>query len=487
MGTGSSVRLLGRMTFCAKMPTDLTIYLHSLEDCALKKLLVSLALMNLLAISEPAVGVIGTIDNVPAATLLLPYFEVDLDSAFGFTTLFEINNASSKSVIAHVVLWSDLSVPILDFNVYLTGYDVQTINMRDVLNLVLPRTAPPATDPEDLISPGGEYSDVEMDFESCEKQLPYPEGTISVSLSQDIKDACTGRPVAGREGLCFGTSYGDNTCRGYVTVDVVGRCSLQFPGDPGYFVAGGKGVALNDNVLWGNYYHVDLSQIAPPGPRPDQGIAEGETLVHIEADGLNPKTATPGKYTYYGRYVGWNAADNREPLVSGFNARYVRSVNFPSGTDLTVWRDSKEVQSPFACDTVPAPPFPLAQEAIIIFDEKENPDVLVAPRFPVSPLPSTNPYPYQTQRIEVGGAGFEVPFSSGWLYLNLNAGNINGNPPEDPFASQNWVTVVMSAEDRFSVGFDAIQLDNAGNANHLDPDENPATGGAGDNDAIPVP
>lgn len=449
----------------------------------MKKLLVSLALMNLLALSEPAVGVIGTIDDVPAATLLLPYFEVDLDSPFGFTTLFEINNASSKSLIAHVVVWSDLSVPILDFNVYLTGYDIQAINMRDVLNLVLPRTAPPARDPEDLISPRGEHSDVEMNFPSCEKQLPYPEGTISGSLSQDIKDACTGRPVAGRGGLCFGVPHGDNTCRGYVTVDVVDRCSLQFPGDPGYFVAGGQGVALNDNVLWGSYYYVDLSRIAPPGAQPEQGIAQGEPLVHIEADALNPKTATPGKYTFYARYVGWTAADNREPLVSTVAARRLKGVSFPGGSEQIVWRDSKEVIAPFACDAFPPPPFPLGQEASIIFDESENAFIVGVP---ISPQPfEASLFPYQTQRVEDDDTFGPPP--SGWLYLNLNAGNINGNPPEDPFASQNWVTVVMSAEDRFSVGFDAIQLDNAGNANHLDPDELPAVGGGGDDDALPAP
>jgi len=33
-------------------------------------------------------------------------------------------------VLAHVAIWSDLAVPVFNFNVYLTGYDVQTINLR---------------------------------------------------------------------------------------------------------------------------------------------------------------------------------------------------------------------------------------------------------------------------------------------------------------------------------------------------------------------
>ena len=70
----------------------------------------------------------------PAATLLLPYFEVDFKSPpeSAATTLFTIQNVSQYPQIAHVVLWTDWSFPALDFNVFLTGYDVQGINLYDV-------------------------------------------------------------------------------------------------------------------------------------------------------------------------------------------------------------------------------------------------------------------------------------------------------------------------------------------------------------------
>src|SRR5436305_2574227 len=68
----------------------------------------------------------------PAATLLLPYFEVDTTSARTTTTLFTITNVSRFSQIAHVTLWTDRSFPVLDFNIFLTGYDVQGINLFDV-------------------------------------------------------------------------------------------------------------------------------------------------------------------------------------------------------------------------------------------------------------------------------------------------------------------------------------------------------------------
>src|SRR5688572_22927392 len=72
---------------------------------------------------------------MPAATLLLPYFEVDLQSntASALTTLFTVVNTTSTPQIAKVTLWTDWAYPVIDFPIYLTGYDVQAINLRDVL------------------------------------------------------------------------------------------------------------------------------------------------------------------------------------------------------------------------------------------------------------------------------------------------------------------------------------------------------------------
>src|SRR3954454_17316745 len=123
----------------------------------MRKLCLCLALAGLLGLGGQAFAVIGTIDDVPAATLLLPYFEVDLNNANGINTLFSINNASATAVLAHVTVWTDQSVPALDFDVYLTGYDVQTISLRDIfVNGNLPVTASAGQDPKDTISPKGQ-------------------------------------------------------------------------------------------------------------------------------------------------------------------------------------------------------------------------------------------------------------------------------------------------------------------------------------------
>src|SRR5437763_12843478 len=83
-----------------------------------------------------------TIDNddscdislLPAATLLLPYFEVDPDSpqTVARTTIFTIQNTTAMPQIARVTLWTDWSYPMLTFNLFLTGYDIQAINLYDV-------------------------------------------------------------------------------------------------------------------------------------------------------------------------------------------------------------------------------------------------------------------------------------------------------------------------------------------------------------------
>ncbi len=427
----------------------------------MKKVL-CLALLCLLGLTGAASAAICDNDVVPAATLLLPYFEVDLDNSNGVTTLFSVNNASATAVLAHVVVWADLSVPVLDFNIYLTGYDVQTMNLRDILAGALPRTASDGQDPTDTISPQGLFSQ-DINFASCTGLLPAPQ--LPANFVQHLRQSLTGQSSPFLGNRCAGRSFGDNIARGYVTVDTVNNCTLRFPADAGYFGPGGSGDATNQNVLWGDFFLVN----------PGQNFAQGNPLVHIEASGTNPETSVAGEYTFYGRYVNWLATDNREPLATNFGVRYVNGGTFTGGTDLLVWRDSKVNQQPFTCPAVfgVRPPwYPLGQEGIVIFDEEETPEV--PQTFPVSPQPPTNtvtPFPAETQRTAIGGADFPVPFDFGWLYLNLNTtvAAAGANPQEDPAAAQAWVVAVMDANGLFSVGFDAVRLDNACNALHFVP------------------
>jgi hypothetical protein len=422
----------------------------------MKKIALCLALLSFLAVGNQAFAVICAIDEVPAATLLLPYFTVDYTSADGSgqNTLFSINNAAATAVLAHVVVWSDLSVPVLDFNIYLTGYDVQTVNLWDILSRGnLPQTASAGQDPNDTISPHGQFSQ-DINFASCTGLLPPP--PLPVDFIQHVQASLTGRMSTILNG-CAGRNLGDNIARGYITIDTVNNCTLRFPGDAGYFSPGGTGDATDQNVLWGDYFYVNSGA----------NFADGNPLVHIEASPTNPETTTNGFYTFYGRYnnPAWSAADNREPLAANFAARFLNGGVFSGGTDFIVWRDSKVNQGPFICPAGNARPswYPLGQEGIVIFDEQEHPQVPQS--FPVSPQPPSStliPFPAEAQSTHVGGPDLPVPYNFGWIYLDLNT-TVTGatNNPLDPAAAQAFVTVRMTSQGRYSVGFDALHLDSA--------------------------
>lgn len=458
----------------------------------MKKAIFCLTLVALLGLGGPAAAEICTVDDVPAATLLLPYFEVDLDNETGMNTLFSINNASAVDTIAHVIVWTDLSIPVLDFNVYLTGFDVQTLSVRDILNGFLPGSRPgdpgtsvPEDAPASVEANQGEFSLLDGTLArtpECVDQLPYSQ--LPPNFVTHLQNTLTGleSTLSGDfNGRCAGILHADDDAtedvdesriaRGYITVDDANLCSLDFPGDPGYFGADGTGFVSNDNQLWGDYFYVN----------PGQDFAQGETLVHIEADFLNEATSGPGDYTFYGRYVAWQGIDNREPLVGTFATRYAvdeTDAAFDGGTDLLVWRDSKELPSytGHVCATIPGtnPPwYPLGQEDIVIFDEEENPVVQEGCQVsPCEELEQGLPFPIEAQRVSVDGPALQVPFDFGWLYLNLNFNTAAGTVPTLlADAMQNWVTTVMSAEGRYSVGFDAIALDSTCDPNHLNPGE----------------
>jgi hypothetical protein len=392
---------------------------------------IPLALLVLLA--APARGDEAcTVGLSPAATLLLPYFEVDPSSATGLTTLFSINNASAAAVLTHVTVWTDLGVPTLGFLVYLTGYDVQTINLRDVFNGTLPGTAPAGQDPNDTISPKGLYSQ-DLNFANCAGILPHP--ALPAAFVTHLRAAHSGQFSSVLNG-CSGQSLGDSRLRGYVTVDAVGECTLRYPTDPGYF--GPQGVASDKNVLWGDSIYVD----------PGNKYSDGENLVHIKAF---PGVFKPGDLTFYGRYVGMSGADARQPLPTTWASRFVDGGAFSGGTDLVVWQDAGHAVGPFPCGTLPFG-FPLRRAREVTFDEEERPEF----------IPSTPPFdrtagafPAEANKTHVGGAAFPVLYSFGWLFLELNPSNPGGGAF---IPRQSWMETIMKAQGRFSAGFSATPL-----------------------------
>ncbi len=407
-----------------------------------------LALAATLAASDRASAVIGTIDDVPAATLLLPYFEVELDdNPDCINTLFSINNASATAVLAHVTVWSDQSVPVLDFDIYLTGYDVQTINMRDIfIHGIVPTTASAGQDTAgDTISPQGPVSQ-DINFASC-SALPYSQPRLGVGFRAHLQAWLQGF-ASPSTGNCAGSKQQDNILRGYVTVDTVNACNLFFPSDWALYAP----FVTDQNVLWGDYFYVNGGQ----------EFAQGETLVHIESC---PTCFVPGDHTFYGRYNAATADDSREALPTTEAARFVNGGGFDGGTDFLIWREANSADSAYSCTLQgPASWYPLESTQIVIFDEQEQPVTAEECLSGDPTCEQTVTIPNEANRIDVA-TDLLAPFNFGWAYLNLQHNNpgfvaIYG----DAFA-QSWTTAVMDASGRFSVGFDAVQLDNANTPN----------------------
>src|SRR4030095_3540809 len=118
-----------------------------------KTLMTCLPIAALFAIASSATAITCTIDQRPAATLLVPYFEATFapdGNPLGTgpdarDTLVTICNASSAPMIAHVNVFNERTELVLDFNIALTGFDCQSMSMAGVLAGFLPATPIPSS------------------------------------------------------------------------------------------------------------------------------------------------------------------------------------------------------------------------------------------------------------------------------------------------------------------------------------------------------
>jgi hypothetical protein len=413
------------------------------------------------------------ISLLPAATLLLPYFEVDVTSRQGETTLITVTNTSNVEQVAHVVLWTDWGFPVIDFNVYLTGYDVQSLNLYDII--VLGQIAPTnGTGFEDSGSPVGELShdNALLVQETC-RSLPML--IPNAYKPRMIEAFTTGRiPALGNLPACTAAgsaNHADGHAVGYATIDLVSSCIVGTPEDQDYY-----NHLLFDNVLVGDYQQVNLAD----------SHAQSSPLVHIRAI---PEGDTPGmrlttnlKRTFYSRHQSGpdTRRDARQPLPSTFAAHWISGGTGSFQTKFKIWREGATGPNP-ACNAYAANRGMKVAE-IVRFDEEENFTILQGgivdpPLEPFTLLPATSLaaiddaelFPYNDDAI------------AGWVYLNLDTA---GNDSE--FANQAWVVTSMRAEGRFSGDADASALGNGcspragateaytqNTANTIGPAENP--------------
>ena len=398
--------------------------------------------------ADPGVGPATTnnddtcdISTAPAATLLLPYFEVDISQTAGRgeNTIFTITNTSDMPAIAHVTLWTDYSFPVIDFNVYLTGYDVQSINLFDVINDgKLPATGPTKSDV-------GALSDVDnplIDDSRCDS-TPTQLGTAYITrMQQAFTEGSI--PALGGADSCDDIGGVHDNAVGYATVDIASACTTTLPTDPDY----AETTLLYDNWLIGDYLQIDG----------DNDFAQGNPMVHIRAipeGGVFGDATTNFDRTFYSRYQAGLTDDRRQPLPALFAARWIDGGPGSLQTNYKIWREGT-TGSDAGCDV--SDNAELAVTEFTRFDESENPST-VAPGDVVSPpiTPGVTTLP-ETSLTSVSDTDtfptLDTEDVGGWMYMNLD------NDSTDDFASQNWVVVSMRSEGRYSVDFDAAWLGN---------------------------
>lgn len=385
---------------------------------ALKRAVLGVIVAGVLvaALARPAAAALCAIDPVPGATLLYPVFELDLDSPATSDTVLTVQNIGDSAVIAHVTLWTDWAVPILDFDVYLARFDQQTIDMKDViLDGVLPVTG-------SAVSPHGPLAGPRVAFPGCNNGTTPGTGPVhqnpalNTTIRAHVQAALTGG-FSQVLGGCAGSNRGNRIARGYVTIDASRSCSLLFPSSPGYFSAGGP--ASRRNVLVG-----DLTILRP-------AAMHAVSFPAIALEAAPEGQSVPGNRTFYGRYVGGNGSDAREPLPTVFEGRNIDAGVLNGGTDFFVWRETGSPPATVQCGNNPAWA-PLATQPVAYFNEQEG-VTDVSQSFPIA--------------LDVQSTLGVSPYFFGHAVLDLQHAGVT--PLYGAPTAQAWVGWFLSATSRF--------------------------------------
>ncbi len=414
-------------------------------------------------------------DAVPAATLLFPYVVVDVDSTgapdpAGYTTITGIVNVSRPAIIVHFTAWDATSVPRVDFDEILSGYDVLQINWRDFLNgrfdlfdtsataftATIPKTFDPfewgpdgrgqPTTGATLTTPQNRNA---ITTTQCTTVPPY--GNRS-DLASTIRSLLNGVLVAYTHDGCAAsgrslrkTAFASDLTAApiffYVTADVVLTCNLNFPSDAAYWSGT---IAANTNVITG-----DVIYLKPPSLTAG-GYSESFPAVHVEAAASVSRTAV---YPFYGEKT--TAETRREPLATAFAFRY---ANDPSGAGVTsnvfLWKNFAEVPAAGHISDC-------GSYMYYAWDMDER--SLSTTTQPISGITTSgldpNQFPFETQKVPLTTTYFDLPDTYGWMLVILppsyvfSAGWID---PTDDSATLNTTGTV--AVPKFYMGWAATQI-----------------------------
>ena len=407
----------------------------------------------------------------PAATLLLPYFEVDFKNpaSTAITTIFSVTNTSPQPQIANMTVWTDWGYPVVNIPIFLTGYDVQPINMYDFVarGIFAPGTPagtsnaePVPTNPTAGSTPLANTANPHFLASAATSCAPgHLPGVIPGPVLVYIQSVLTtGKDASNFPGTCGATQVGGthDHAIGYITIDVVADCTTKNPASSDYYAT----VLLFDNVLTGDYQLVN--------PVVGHQYALGGPMVHIRAipggGAAGSTTATPLPYTFYDRLTQAASArtiDRRQPLPSTFAARWIAGGPGGFNTTLRLWREPLTGGAVACADYATNQKIPTTE--LVRFDEHENATVLQCTQLSgCGGAPLISSFPVTSSTLNT--SGLFPPFATsgdagGWMYLNLNNGGTHAYSSTTR-ASQNWVVDSLFADPTFAAESPATILGN---------------------------
>jgi hypothetical protein len=439
----------------------------------------------------PPVGALCDLGNNVAASVLVPYFEVDSADMAGMDTLVGLVNVDDDPIVAHVVVWNVDSWGVFDFNIYLTGYDVVTFSMRQILIYGNMPNNGCATSSSRFTT---RYIDCSGNGQYFDNAWTLNDGLFSVTgYAMDIAcyDTISASTLADWQcKLSIGSYDGWNANYvGYITIDNTVTCNGGMQdGSLRYFQtnyidtdndAGNvpdHGVLENSNVMFGDIFYYDNANMQ----------SDGVPLVHVEAFGeanalaghtwgmLPASFAALGINTFYYKFESgvFPPNDAREQLPLWWGFRYIGNAAFNGGTWVDVWRSHNAIFDHWFVGGGPCVwggigsaytvlynlfdgTLGLPRPALIVFDEEENTAQTGGGPSPPPPVAGFDLLYLETQRVEVSSADWPLVAESGWIAVAFDTDQYYTGAGFDNAFDQSWVNVRYSAIDKYTVGLSA--------------------------------
>lgn len=347
---------------------------------------------------------ICVLDNVPAATLLIPYIDQPLDACDDLdqTSAITVQNHSTAGLWAKFTIWSNLGVPVFQKDVIIQGGGSQQFAFGELL---------------------------------CTGNIPELSISLSDSALAHLQAYLSGT-ASPTTGDCASITHREGVAQAYVTVDHIQQETSLTPANSGYY---SDTVIGRENAFTGHYRLIE----------PINNFAQRYPAVAIEAVPEGATTFGDGSVTFYGRYNGTSAVDGREPLPTAHAARFDFSDS--NVNSLYVWREADTSASPVACDQAPSW-YPLRhdQDVLVEVDSAGRSD-FVEPN---------DAFPVATQRVDLeqdaSPPDLPMTYTSGWLRMIMQHDETAYGPGK---FGQSWVSSAHAQTGRYQAGATALALD----------------------------